>query len=323
MNNPSMSPHILFSDVNEPLLASAIDTLKELGWNIKITANYDNAFLELNRRFYDFAICGIRNVSDSLKFFNLAKKHHPLIEIIALTNKNVLDIISTIVNPNFPDHIIPMQYPFNQDLLISTIKKIQSKDIFGLDKYFPTPYEKGAIRIQDSSKKGAYIKAILDIASIRGAKKRMLPIIADALDEVIMNAIYDAPMDETGHKYDQLYRAIPVSLEENEVAILSYMIQDDVLAIAMTDPHGSLSKENVYTYFEKCHAKGEDQINQGLGGAGLGLYKMFKSVSTLIINLAKGKRTELILFFDLNKPIGQYLKMEKTFHIFTQGGMSV
>ena len=70
--------------------------------------------------------------------------------------------------------------------------------------------------------------------------------------------------------------------------------------MSVSDPFGGLKKGKVFQYLQKCFAMGAHQIDTKDGGAGLGLYKIFKATNAFIINVNPNVRTEVMAIFDLN-----------------------
>ena len=133
-----------------------------------------------------------------------------------------------------------------------------------------------------------------------------------------MNAIWDAPVDKEGnHKYAELTRKTSIELLEHEKPILRYGADDRLVGVSVTDPFGGLEREHAFKYLIKCFAKREGQIDTKKGGAGLGLYTAFLSVSTFIINVEAGKCTEVIGLLDTALTRRKLSGRSRSYHYFT------
>jgi hypothetical protein len=61
-----------------------------------------------------------------------------------------------------------------------------------------------------------------------------------------------------------------------------------------------------------------DPTTTGSGGAGIGLFRVFQSLSKFIVNIEPKKRTEVIALIDLRVNMKKFRQAPKSFHIFIQ-----
>ncbi len=142
---------------------------------------------------------------------------------------------------------------------------------------------------------------------------RLAEIVAD---ELLMNALYDAPMDENGNPlYAHLPRTERVQLGENE-ARLHYGSDGRYFAIACRDHFGALRAQTVVNYLRKCFSADEYQVDSKQGGAGVGFFMIFQSSSQLVINIDPGNMTETMSLIDIRQMYRQTKARSKSFNIF-------
>ena len=77
-----------------------------------------------------------------------------------------------------------------------------------------------------------------------------------------------------------------------------------------------MTQETVVSYLNRCLVKGPNQISEASGGAGIGLYRVFQSLSKFVINIDPGKKTEVITLIDLRLSMKRFRQAAKSFHIF-------
>jgi hypothetical protein len=208
--------------------------------------------------------------------------------------------------------------PLEPEELIVTAGKLLRRDIFGLGKYLMWGVEPYVVELRSSAKKSEYMREVTRYAEGLGCNPRMTDLIDTIADELITNAIFNAPRNPDGSaKYGHLPRRESVVLEDHEVATLSFACDGDYLALSSTDPFGALSQDTVVNYLNRCMVKGPEQMSEASGGGGLGLHRMFQSLSKFVVNLEPGKRTEVIGLVDLRLSIRQFRQAAKSFHIFT------
>jgi hypothetical protein len=207
--------------------------------------------------------------------------------------------------------------PLDPDELIITAEKLLRGDLFGLQKYLLWGVEPYRVEIRDSRLKQDYIHEVATYAQTLGCNERVVELVETVADELITNAIYNAPRTSEGEpKYQRRSRREPVELADNEVGHLEFACDGDYIAISQIDPFGALTQDTVVSYLNRCLVKGPEQISEASGGAGIGLYRVFQSLSKFIINVDPGKRTEVICLLDLRLTMKRFRQSPKSFHIF-------
>jgi anti-sigma regulatory factor (Ser/Thr protein kinase) len=207
--------------------------------------------------------------------------------------------------------------PLEPDELIITAEKLLRGDLFGLQKYLLWGVEPYCVKIQDSRDKQDYISQVSSYAASLGCNERVVELIETIVDELVTNAIYNAPRTPSGEaKYAKMSRREPVRLEDHEVGELQFACDGDYIAVAQIDPFGALTQETVVSYLNRCLVKGPDQISEASGGAGIGLFRVFQSLSKFVINVDPGRKTEVITLIDLRLSMKRFRQATKSFHIF-------
>ncbi len=209
--------------------------------------------------------------------------------------------------------------PLEPDELIITAEKLLRQDLFGLGKYLLWGVEPYRVEIRDSRKKLDYLQEVTAYAQALGCNERVIELVETVADELVTNAIYNAPRTDTGEpKYARLSRREPVELADDEVGTLEFGCDGDYIAVAQIDPFGALTQETVVSYLNRCLVKGPEQLSEASGGAGIGLYRVFQSLSKFVINVEPGRRTEVICLIDLRLTMKRFRQQAKSFHIFIQ-----
>jgi len=207
--------------------------------------------------------------------------------------------------------------PLEPDELITTAEKILRNDLFGLQKYMLWGVEPLSIEIRRSADKKNYLRAVSEFAYSLGCNERVVEMIESVADELVTNAIYNAPRAPDGTaKYAKLSRRESVELDDHEVGTLQFACDGDYIAISQTDPFGSLTRDTVVSYLNRCLVKGPDQFSDNSGGAGIGLFRVFQSLSKFVVNIDPGRKTEVISLVDLRLSMRRFRQAGKSFHIF-------
>jgi hypothetical protein len=182
----------------------------------------------------------------------------------------------------------------------STATRILHGDVFGVEKTMPWGVRVYSMLVGDYNEKSVAIAAISDFAGAMGVRRKYREGIEQSIDELLMNALYDAPVDQGGKP---VFAEVPtksrLSLRLEQKALVQYACDGDTFAVSVRDPYGTLTKETVVKFLDKClHAS--EQIDRKVGGAGLGFYIVVNAASQVAINTYPGVATECVVTFDLN-----------------------
>jgi hypothetical protein len=183
----------------------------------------------------------------------------------------------------------------------SAVSKLLYGDLFGLEKVMSWGVRVYSTLVGDYNEKSMAIASVGDFAQAMGVRRKYREQIDQCIDEMLMNALYDAPIDADGKP---LFAEVPVRervlLKSDEKAVLQYACDGDRFAVSVRDTFGSLRKATVLAYLDKClHSTGAEQIDRKAGGAGLGLYLIANAATEIYFHIFEGSATEVVCTFDL------------------------
>ena len=154
------------------------------------------------------------------------------------------------------------------------------------------------MRLRDYAGRSAAIDTILSHAEEVGVRRQVRSSIGQVCEELLMNALYDAPVDEHGNQifaeinpHDRTESASPRPVS------IRYAATADSFAVAVRDRFGRLAKDTILAYIRKC-LHGAQQIDRKTYGAGLGLYLVANASTAYVVNVAHGIATEVVCMFD-------------------------
>jgi hypothetical protein len=154
--------------------------------------------------------------------------------------------------------------------------------------------------VGDYDEKSRCISQISEFAEAMGVRRKYREAIDACMDEMLMNALYDAPVDEHGK---QIFRDVPTdarhTMRIEQKVVVQYACDGHKFAVSVRDAFGTLERSTVLRYLHKC-LHSEQQIDRKIGGAGLGLYLMVNAASTVFFNVLPGVATEALCVFDLD-----------------------
>lgn len=191
---------------------------------------------------------------------------------------------------------------FDMALLSAMATRVLAGDIFGLEKHVLWGTQIHSFLVGDYQEKSLCISQISEFAESMNVRRKYRESIEQCLDEMLMNALYDAPVDEQGRP---IFADIPtktrISLRVEQKAVVQCVCDGKRFAIAVRDAFGRLERATVLRYLHKC-LHSEQQIDRKTGGAGLGLYLIANSSSAVFFNVLPGVATEAVCMFDLESP---------------------
>jgi hypothetical protein len=242
---------------------------------------------------YVFYATGDGNV-DALE--PVVSKLRDCAHVTIVTPKASLTDLTTYLRDDRVNHVVVGE-ELDQGVFI-TAQKLLTGDIFGIEKYLPpgTPVEYE--RICDFDGRGRAIDTVLAFAEQAKLRRQVRTAIGAVCEELLMNALYDAPVDADGkpvfadvdpHARKDVQSPRPVSIR--------YAATEAGFAIAVRDRFGRLAKNTILSYIDKC-IHSPTQIDRKTYGAGLGLYLVANAAATYVVNVAYGIATEVVCTFD-------------------------
>ncbi|MBC7660520.1 MAG: hypothetical protein H7249_12550 [Chitinophagaceae bacterium] len=237
---------------------------------------------------------------------------YPSIQVVIFGDREMAKAIDFLTGHTRLNHLVIepslKNQPLMQKNLLTTTTKILSGDIFGIEKYLHWGVDiKEAIISGNKTRSEALVQLENELTK-SGLSSTLIRKAHHLADELLMNAIYDAPVDKASNRprYNHLDRAINVELEPSEYARLRYGYDGMHLALSIDDPFGALPREVILKYLKSCFQGEFGRINQeeGKGGGGMGLYQIMTSADLLVTNITPGNKTEIIAILDVHEKAG-------------------
>ena len=263
---------------------------------------------------------GLAAFDDFLARFSQQRASHWVngkTKILLLAERRNNEEMRKIFSLSFVSNIVAKSHDFDPDELIITVGKIIRNDIFGAEKYLCYGATPIAYEVSSSTQKEPLLQALTDYAEGIGINKRIVSAACGVADELLMNAVYNAPIYANGVRpYARRLRTIPVDLQPNETCFFSFASDGQQLVISVRDRFGSLTPEKIRSYMSRCFGMGDNQIEQKQGGAGMGFYFIMQNLNKLIVNISPGRGTEFIGILNISGSYRDYVERYKSFHIF-------
>jgi hypothetical protein len=144
--------------------------------------------------------------------------------------------------------------------------------------------------------------------------RRIAEMFSELGDELIMNAMYDAPVDGDGRPKYAGDRRAQVVLAAHERPVLRIATDGSRLALQIRDPFGRLERRHVFEGLARGLARGE--IDRSHGGAGLGLMVCHNASTAMFFDVASNRHTEVTALFELDINLREFRTQAKSLHFW-------
>ena len=243
----------------------------------------------------DFCVLPLGGEPEQVALARAVKESCPDTHMVFVSSVPLEHLVPLIMEMKLPAQVVRRDSAACAHMLKCMAAKLFDEPFWGIAQYLAPGAEVQTLKIRETGRRLIRAEPFFEFAVKSGLDEYELNHIRNVADELLMNAMYDAPRDERGRfKYTALPRSQNIRLAEHEAPTLEYGRDGDFLALGVSDPFGALNTQTVLDYLEQCIYKKEQPFPQKPGGAGLGLYKLFHAVDHLIFNVAPKKKTEVI-----------------------------
>jgi hypothetical protein len=239
-----------------------------------------------------------------------AKKAYPGVAILATAGVDARARLLEVLCDADVDHVIPkrgastvprgatpimgtLEGPDEHDLFAAVRRLLDGPESPGVTPYLLAGAPVHEARVRSSEDKERALAEIVEFAQsmdLGGEKLRRVEL---ATEELLMNALYDAPRTAAGQpRHAHQDRRVAVALGADETVQLRYGCDGPTLAVAVADPFGSLTRSAVTERLRKVR-DGIPKPSAGVAGAGLGLVMTYSVANQLIFSVAPGRLTEV------------------------------
>jgi len=186
-----------------------------------------------------------------------------------------------------------LEGPDEHDLFAAVRRLVEGPNQAGVTPYLLAGAPVHEVAIKTTEDKDAALNEIVAFAEsmdLGGEKLRRVEL---ATEELLMNALYDAPRNAGGAPRNaHLDRRLSVALGADETISMRYGCDGQTLAVSVCDPFGSLSKRAVTERLRKV-TDGVPKPQPGVAGAGLGLVMTYSVANQLVFTVSPGRLTEV------------------------------
>lgn len=250
--------------------------------------------------------------SPGIAAFFAAAKERGAESCIMLVGAAQLEQAPRILSLGAVTNLLVHPMPVLGEELTITAQKLIRDDLFGAEKYLLWGTELQATTLTRASQRAHLIGELADQLRARGQSARVASIAMLVADELVSNAVHNAPIDDAGARYRaDLPRDAELELDDRHRVCLRWGCDGRYVAIEVSDAFGSFERDRV------LHALARSDVKDQGGGAGMGIALTYRSCDHLVFNLAPGRRTEVIALIDVRHPPSERVAAS-SFNVFVE-----
>jgi hypothetical protein len=174
-------------------------------------------------------------------------------------------------------------------------------------------------RPRTSRDRDVVVAEMADLTERAGATSRVAQRVGEVAHELLMNAMYDAPVDEDGAARYAHDRKRDIELDEKETPTFRFAADGVHVALQVVDPFGGLTRTHVVDGILRGRAGSQgsgEVLDTSGGGAGLGLYRIYSQSTVMVVDVEPRRYTSVTAFFDLDVNPRDVRTMPVSLHLF-------
>jgi hypothetical protein len=220
--------------------------------------------------------------------------------------------IPHIVRTGAVTNLLVHAMPVLAEELTITAHKLLTGELFGAEKYLLWGTQLQATTLARGGERAATVEKLSEAIRARGQSARVASMAMLVADELISNAVHNAPIDAAGvHYRKDLPRDGELDLDDRHRVTLRWGCDARYVAIEVSDSFGSLDRDTI------LRSLATSDVRATGGGAGMGIALAYRSCDHLVFNLAPGRRTEIIALIDVRHPPSERLPAS-SYNVFVE-----
>ena len=252
---------------------------------------------------------------------------HPLghgVPTIAVADESLPGALTLLERHPWLGHVVGiglLEGPLGEGHLRAVVEAVTTGDA---GSFLAAPVTARLGRLAASRARARLLDDIGDFLSRHGVGGRTVGTTRDVAEELLSNALYDAPV-EAGFLEGPVSRTAEIALPTHKQCELGYGVSGaDLVFVRVRDPFGSLARARMLSVLKRCaRADQKVEIDGTMGGAGLGLWRIVSAAAFVAVTVDPGRSSELLVGIPRRSP-GAQARARGTFalHLFMSGQRS-
>ena len=172
------------------------------------------------------------------------------------------------------------------------------------------------LEVGSTADREAAVARIQELVGMLAVPRRIAEMFGELGHELIMNAMYDAPIDAHGRPRYAGDRKADVVLDAHERSTVRIGTDGSRLVLSVRDPFGRLERRHVFDGLARGLAGGE--MDRSHGGAGLGMMVCHNASSAMFFDVARGRYTEVTALFELDQNLREFRTQARSLHFWSR-----
>jgi hypothetical protein len=224
-----------------------------------------------------------------------------------------------LVETNAIDHVLARKdfesAPRAWEVVMVARRLAQPATTVPLAAYVDWGYQVIELDVRTTADRDAAVAQIQAFVTGLQVPKRVAEMFGELGHELIMNAMYDAPIDASGRPKYASDRKADVRLSDSERPAVRLASDGSRLVLQVRDPFGRLERRHVFDGLARGLAGGE--LDRSHGGAGLGMMVCHNASTAMFFDVARGRHTEVTALFDLDMNLRELRTQAKSLHFWS------
>ncbi|HSD86315.1 MAG TPA: ATP-binding protein [Kofleriaceae bacterium] len=199
--------------------------------------------------------------------------------------------------------------------VLMVARRLVSQDPAPIGAFLDWGFSSVDIDVRTTADRDSAVAQIQMFVGALQLPKRIAEMFGELAHELIMNAMYDAPVDAQGRSKYAGDRKADIKLTDSERPAIRIATDGSKLVLQVRDPFGRLERRHVFDGLARGLSGGE--MDHSHGGAGLGMMVCHNASSAMFFDVAKGRHTEVTALFELDMNLRELRTQAKSLHFWS------
>lgn len=222
----------------------------------------------------------------------------PVGPVIAICDGPLATAIAWLPSRPWLSHVISaamLSHPMATEHVSNVIAALSNGHRPRLLDWVPATVNGRRVRLTHASRRVDRLERMGEFFEANGFGGRTVQLLRDAAEELLTNAFYDAPV-AAGASKKPIPRTQDVALPDDGACDMIYGSTGDLAIVRVRDPFGSLSRKRIVEVLTRCaRTDMQVQVDESMGGAGLGMWRIFAVASFVAISVVSHHHTDVLV----------------------------
>lgn len=176
------------------------------------------------------------------------------------------------------------------------IEAMNSEQAHEVQRYLNQGADVQTVKLTHTAQKQEAVEEVRQYLIAAKIPGRIANLLGNAVDELLMNALFDAPADDFGKPiYSATARTQARELGTQEQVEMSIGFDGARIVIRVTDQFGSIDRQRLLNHVSVNYRETSYTIKAGQAGAGLGIASVYNSGASLFYSCTPKLKTHALL----------------------------